>query len=151
MIREYNPATDMQHVLELSKRLTGFDFPDRIDVDFLSNVQRENLSADLEDSPMQSVIFVAEEDGIALGFVQLQVEKDWISRQRHAHLERLAVARAAEGKGIAKELMAYAEKWAKANNFPMITLNCFTTNKRAIGFYEHLGFEAETVKMAKQL
>jgi len=151
MIREYNPVTDKEQVIALSKRLTDFDLPSRIDIDFLGNVQRENLSADLEDSPMQSVVFVAEADDVLLGFVQLQIEKDWISRQRHAHIERIVVATEAEGKGIAKTLMERAEEWAKSNGFPMITLFCFTTNKRAIGFYEHVGYEAESVKMAKQL
>jgi len=149
MIREYNSATDKHQVLELSERLMDFEFPKRIDTDFLACIQRENFLADLERPEAESVVFVAEEGDVLLGFIELHVEKDWISKQRHGHIARIAVAADAEGKGIAKRLMAKADQWCQERDFPMLSLSVFKSNERAIAFYQYLGYEIETVKMVK--
>ncbi|MCL2606725.1 MAG: GNAT family N-acetyltransferase [Coriobacteriia bacterium] len=154
-IREYNSETDKKQLLELSERLMDFEFPVRIDTDFLACIQRENFEMDLDKPEDGQIIFVATDKNVdaevLLGFVQLKIEKGWISRQRHVHLERLAVSACVEGKGVAKALMAELERWTHFAGFPMVNLNVFATNERAINFYKHLGYEVETMKMAKEI
>jgi len=130
-----------------------FDFPTRIDTDFLAQLQMANFEADLDDPPKESVVLVAEEadTGTILGFIQLEPEKDWISKRRFGHIERVAVAHEAQGKGVAKELLQAADQWCKEQGFPMLTLEVFSANKHAIGFYEHLGFNNETQKMTRPI
>jgi len=166
IIREVNLAVDSAQLLKLSKRLNDFDVPQRIDADFFARVQMANFEADLADLEKDSFILVAvgeqdesgvvaggegdaEDGGAILGFVQVEVQKDWISKQRHGYISRIVVAKEAEGAGVAKQLMAAVEEWSQQQGYPIITLSVFAANQHAIGFYEHLGYEVETVKMVK--
>ena len=151
-IRTYTAPEDTKQLLELSKRLTDINLPARIDVDFFSCLQRENLAADLADPAQGEVMLVAlDDDDLLIGFLQLRIEKDWVSKRRTGHIARIAVAERAEGTGVAKALMVEADQWAHENNFPLLTLDVFSTNERAIAFYNHLGYEVETMKMVKRV
>jgi ribosomal protein S18 acetylase RimI-like enzyme len=39
--------------------------------------------------------------------------------------------------------------WAKDNGFASITLDVFAENERAVGMYEHLGYDVEAKRMVK--
>jgi GNAT superfamily N-acetyltransferase len=68
---------------------------------------------------------------------------------RHGHVSVLATTAAAEGTGVARELMRHAEEWTRARGLELLTLNMFAANARARAFYERAGFEQEMVKYAK--
>lgn len=57
-----------------------------------------------------------------------------------AVVHRLMVHPAAQGRGLAKQLMAHAEVLARAQGFRAIHLDCFTANPAALGLYERLGY-----------
>ena len=57
-----------------------------------------------------------------------------------AAVHRLMVHPAAQGRGLAKQLMAHAESLARAQGFRSIHLDCFTANPAAIALYERLGY-----------
>ena len=57
-----------------------------------------------------------------------------------AAVHRLMVHPAAQGRGLAKLLMAHAESLARAQGFRSIHLDCFTANPAALGLYERLGY-----------
>jgi ribosomal protein S18 acetylase RimI-like enzyme len=50
-----------------------------------------------------------------------------------------------QGEGLGAQLMAEAEAWLKAKGAPKLQLMVRSTNARAIGFYERLGYKTEPV------
>jgi len=76
---------------------------------------------------------------------------DYFSRKRHAYVEILAVAEAAAGRGLGRALLESAEDWGRRLGYTQITLNVFAANRAARGMYEHLGYQAETVRYRKPL
>lgn len=51
-------------------------------------------------------------------------------------IHRLVIDPKYQGKGYARKLMDFAEKFAKENNYSSIRLDAYTQNKRVINFYE---------------
>lgn len=51
-------------------------------------------------------------------------------------IHRLVVDPKYQGKGYARRLMDFAEKFAKENNYSSIRLDAYSQNKRVIDFYE---------------
>jgi ribosomal protein S18 acetylase RimI-like enzyme len=47
--------------------------------------------------------------------------------------------------------MLACEEWSRTRGYPLLTLNVFARNTRAISFYERLGYGADTLKYAKEL
>lgn len=65
-------------------------------------------------------------------------------------VHRLMVHPAAQGRGLAKLLMAHAESLARARDFRAIHLDCFTANPAALALYERLGYRRTgTARMRK--
>ncbi|WP_132220921.1 GNAT family N-acetyltransferase [Laceyella sacchari] len=63
----------------------------------------------------------------------------------------MAVAKEAEGKGVGKSLMRFAEKWAKEQGYGTIVLYVFANNKKARSLYEKMNYTEETIKYVKIL
>ena len=57
-------------------------------------------------------------------------------------VHRLMVHPDAEGQGLARALMAFAEKRALASGYASIRLDAFAENPRALRLYERLGYRA---------
>ncbi len=57
----------------------------------------------------------------------------------------LAVAPAARGTGLGRELMAACERWLVAHGVPKIQFMVRTDNAPVLGFYEHLGYQQQDV------
>jgi ribosomal protein S18 acetylase RimI-like enzyme len=55
----------------------------------------------------------------------------------------LAVAPAARGSGLGRELMAAAEEWVAARGIPKLMLMVRSSNTAVLGFYEQLGYVVE--------
>jgi ribosomal protein S18 acetylase RimI-like enzyme len=45
-----------------------------------------------------------------------------------------------QNQGIARKLMDFAEQRAMANGFAAIRLDCYSTNEKAVRFYENLDY-----------
>jgi GNAT superfamily N-acetyltransferase len=95
-------------------------------------------------------MFIAERDGRPVGFAHLHDTTD-LSGAPRAHLGDLAVAEEADGTGVGRALLAFAEEWARARGHDRIGLTAVATNGRAIGIYERAGYVADTVSMSKPL
>jgi len=77
---------------------------------------------------------IAELDGQIVGY-------EWSERyKRHAHLTRLAVHPAYQGRGIGAQLLHKAITDALASGVNMITLNTQENNYRSRALYERFGF-----------
>lgn len=57
----------------------------------------------------------------------------------------LAVADAARGRGLGRELMAAAEAWLVARDIPKIQFMVRTSNAAVLDFYDHLGYARQDV------
>jgi ribosomal protein S18 acetylase RimI-like enzyme len=70
---------------------------------------------------------------------------------RHAHISVVATTEAAEGSGVGRALLEYAEAWSRQRGYSLLTLNVFAANDRARRFYERAGLTAEMLRYVKPL
>jgi len=70
------------------------------------------------------------------------VEINWSTNDsdRNIVVHRLAVSPHHQGKGIARKIMDFAERWAAENNFDAIRLDTFSQNPRNQKFYKNRGY-----------
>lgn len=151
LVEEYQEAVDKESLLSLCGRLVDFELPARIDHEDFERLQYQMLKETLDYLDEKTTILVIKEDGNLLGFIELQTELDWISKQTQGYIARIIVDKETQGRGIGKKLMLEAEKWALNHQYKRIGLNVFLANERAYKFYHQLGYEAETIKMSKKI
>lgn len=79
-------------------------------------------------------LFVLDDSGTILGVVTMEIQGEAV------HIFNLAVAPEAQGRGLLRELIGFAEDAARRERKPKLTLytNVVMTKNRAI--YAHLGF-----------
>jgi GNAT superfamily N-acetyltransferase len=106
---------------------------------------RGSISNDLE----TETLFAYRENDVVLGIVVLNESQDeeygalnWSTSNddRNIVVHRLAVHPDHQGKGLARKLMDFAEKWAKENNYDAIRLDTFSQNPRNQKFYTNRGY-----------
>ena len=87
-------------------------------------------------------ILVSETEGELVGFVQLRRDRppDCVKAERPTEIQRLYVAKAWHGKGVAQDLMAAALAIAAARGADAVWLGVWEHNPRAIAFYKKWGF-----------
>ncbi len=88
--------------------------------------------------------FFIEVDGMPAGYLRLMEDyrnfplmKQW----KALELKRIYIDKAFHGKGLAQELMNFAENFAKENKFEVLWLGVWEHNNRAKRFYEKMGFK----------
>ncbi len=52
---------------------------------------------------------------------------------------------------MGQALVAACEQWAREQGYAFLSLETGAANTRAIGFYHHLGFQEEDVRLVKVL
>ncbi len=148
------PAThaDLPAVHTLIERLADFDLPPGRTARVIARADHPILLAQLQ-NPSDAVLFLIAEDdsGTPLGTIFANTIRDYFTGQPVAYVEVLAVSEAAAGRGLARRLMGEVEGWASARGYVRVDLNVFCANRRARGFYEHLGYHEETVRYVKPL
>ncbi len=97
------------------------------------------------------MIFVAEdEQGERLGCVSVSHDQHFTG-EGQAYIGELAVSEDAEGQKVGQALVVACEQWAREQGYPFLVLATGTANTHARGFYQHLGFLEEDVKLVKLL
>ena len=89
-------------------------------------------------------LFIACEDGIAAGFAQCQLRRDYVegtSSSPVGYLEGIFVSEEYRGREIARELLGECEKWAKENGCSEFASDCELTNSTSLAFHLAVGFE----------
>lgn len=94
-------------------------------------------------------LFVLLLDGSIIGTIVISTLMDeeyvpitWLSSNgNNLYIHRLSVHPKYQGKGYAQQLMDFAEKYAKTNNFTSVRLDTFSQNKRNQKFYETRGYQ----------
>lgn len=87
-------------------------------------------------------LFVAEEDGEVVGFVEPQVYEA-VYFLPLVNILGLAVRESHRGMGIGKALMEAAENWAKEIGATGVRLNSGADRTNAHAFYRNIGYEAK--------
>lgn len=144
---------DERFLIDLTPRLADFPLPPWRTVDEIAHGDRQILRDALHGRTDGATILVAEleSDGERAGYVFATTKSDYFTRADHAHVEVLAVDPHAEGRGVARALMAAVEEWSRSRGHTWITLNVFARNTRARGLYDKLGYEPEIIHYRKTL
>ena len=84
-----------------------------------------------------STVLAVVDDGVLVGTAMVGHDghRGWVYY--------LAVAPAARGSGLGRELMAAAEEWVVARGIPKLMLMVRSSNTAVLGFYERLGYVLE--------
>ena len=145
-------ADDKDFILSLTPRFVAFDLPKGRRKRETQTAIRADIERALQESPPSDHFFVAEDaDTTRVGFLHLQIQRDFFSGVRACHVSDLAVAPEYDGQGIGRALLARAETWARQHRCKLLTLSVFPGNTRARALYERNGFTADLLRMAKPL
>ena len=149
-IRSATPA-DRDFLAGLAERLADFDRPTWRSHEEIAEGDRRALFEAIDHPQPGTELFVAELDGVAAGCLLMWTLEDYFSQQWHAHVSVIAVTKDAEGHGVGRALMEYAEAWARKRGHTSITLSVFEGNRRAQALYERVGYAVEMRRMIKRL
>ena len=145
-------VADRDFILSLVPRLAEFGPPTWRDPAQMTATDLRILSDRLANPTPATAFFLAEdEQGVPLGFIQLQSGNDYYYHEKHAHIANVIVAREGEGRGIGRLLMEKGEEWARAQGFRWLTLSVFAQNVRAREVYKTLGYGEDIMKYVKEL
>ena len=138
-------------MLALMPRLADYDVPESRNPEHLwmhdAEMMRRWMVGDAE-----CLVHVAlDDDGTVLGFTMVSLRPELLSHEPSAHLEAIALDKAAEGRGVAKALLIAAEASAKAHGAESMSLHVFAVNSRARRLYERAGYDGELVRYIKRL
>ncbi len=151
VVREAKKA-DGEAALALLPRLAAFELPDSRTAEHLWRHDAALLQRWLADKTDNCFVHVAEEDGgKIIGVAITTTRPEILSHEPSAHLEALAVAVGAEGRGVGKQLLGAAEACAIEHGAQTITLHVFTSNTRARRLYEGAGFDGELMRYIKPI
>lgn len=147
------PATpdDIDDITSILPRLADFEVPENRNPDHLwqgdLNMFHEWAAGDRDDVD----VCVASSSGNVVGVAMLSARKELLSSEPSVHLEVLALAKSAEGFGIASALMDEVDSLAKLRGATSVTLHVFANNTRARALYERKGFDGELIRCIKHL
>ena len=126
--------------------------------DFFKIPQSDNFAVDFFDGMLAdstTSIFIAEENGQALGYVFCKLierpENPFTFAVRYLHIDQISVRPAAQGKGVGTKLIQRAIALALELNLQRIQLDSWGFNTDAHAFFEKMGFEKFNHRFWKNL
>ena len=134
----------------LAWRLTTFTLPAWRRPEHIAEADAKEMIAAIRDGTAGNEVFVAERDGATAGCLHMVETVDFFGL-KHGHISVIAVTPEAEGSGVGRRLMEFAEAWTRRRGHMLLTLNVFAANERARRFYERAGYAPEFVKYSKSL
>lgn len=117
------------------------------EIEFTPNVfaQKKGLQTIL-DTPSLGRLFVAKEEGLIIGMVNLLWSMSTALGEKVAWLEDVVVLPEYRSQGVGAALIAYVLNDAKESGCKRITLLTDRNNERAHIFYKRFGFEISTMQ-----
>ena len=102
----------------------------------------EELAAELAEIMKRddAAFFLAEDDA---GFAQCQLRRDYVEGTESSpvgYLEGIFVEKSSRGQGIARQLLAACENWAKKQGCREFASDCELDNEGSLAFHLALGF-----------
>lgn len=148
-VRPYVP-TGRTFVFSLAPRL-AIGIPPWRDPTVWAVTVQNWITENIEQHGQNSMVFIAEDDqGERLGFATVSHDTHFTGEPQ-AYVGELVTGAAMEGKGVGKALMQACEQWARQQGYRILSLATGAANERALGFYRHLGYLDEDVKLIKLL
>lgn len=144
-------AKDVKGILNLLRQVGQVHHEGRPDI-FRTGAQKYGASQVLAmlDSPA-TPIFVAVEDDKVLGYGFCMFKKyendPVIADHATLYIDDLCVDEACRGKQIGKAIYHEIVRYAKLRRCYNVTLNVWTCNPGAMGFYESLGLKPQKIGM----
>ena len=147
------PATadDRDFMDSLSSRFSSVPHVSWHDVTAMEGFQARHTAASLAPAEGSQTLVACAADGKRLGYIHLKPGKDGVTDEPCGYISLVATTKDAEGTGVATRLMAAAEDWARGCGYRLLSLDVFADNRRAVDFYQRVGFETETLRMVKPL
>jgi ribosomal protein S18 acetylase RimI-like enzyme len=143
---------DEPAIHRLAAELGAFPVPAWRTPSEIATADHAILRQALQSPRTDTLVLLAEgAPGEPLGVLFVSTRADYFTGRPHAHVEVVALDRAAQGRGLGYRLMAEAERWARERGYNAITLNVFAGNRRALALYERLGYQTETLHLWKSL
>ncbi len=141
---------DIPKILDLLLQVLNIHAEGRPDL-FIPNTTKytiEELMVMIKDD--NAPIFVADEDGEVLGYaftvMKRRLHNNNMTDIKTLFIDDLCVDEKARGKNVGRHIFDYVKAYAEAENVYHITLNVWSFNDPAIGFYEKVGMRPmETV------
>ena len=90
-----------------------------------------------------SMVFLAEENDVPVGFAQCQLRHDYVEGTEHSpvgYLEGIYVEPSFRGRGIARALLAAAENWVREQGCKEFASDCELDNRESLAFHLGVGF-----------
>ena len=140
IIREAT-KTDINNGL-LNVFIEGYRFHQNGRPDIFINLNNEDLREDLLKNFETLSFLVILEDNNIVGYLAYEIKG---RRAKKLHLDQLVISESFRGKGLGKKLMIEIKNITTKNNCNRIELDCWTFNKNALSFYEHLGFKKQRI------
>ena len=148
-VRQYVPA-DREFVLSLAPRLAIGIPPWRDPQKMIATVQGWITESIKQHGNKTMVIVAEDEHGERLGFATVSHDTHFTG-EGQAYIGELATSEEAEGRGVGKALAQACEQWAHEQGYRILSLATGAANERALGFYRHMGYLDEDVKLVKLL
>src|SRR4029453_9107906 len=104
------PGADARLRTGLAERLTSFSLPPWRTPDSIANADAGAMMEAIEAGSDDNQVVIAERDGVPVGCLHILVIKDFFGVS-HGHISVLATTADAEGTGVGRTLIAYAEQW----------------------------------------
>jgi len=90
-----------------------------------------------------ATFFLAMDAGEAIGFAQCQLRRDYVEGTESSpvgYLEGIFVAESHRGRGVARQLLAACEEWAREQGCREFASDCELENVQSLRFHLRMGF-----------
>ena len=143
MIRKAT-VLDLNSIMQITKACAKHMINQQI---FQWNEHYPNRNA-FKNDVQRGELYVYMQNNICMGCIVITTIKDveyvpieWLTKDKNIYIHRLAVHPKYQGKGIAQQMMTFAENFAKINGYFSVRLDTFSQNKRNQKFYETRGYK----------
>ncbi len=143
MIRKAT-VLDLNSIMQITKACAKHMINQQI---FQWNEHYPNRNA-FKNDVQRGELYVYMQNNICIGCIVITTIKDveyvpieWLTKDKNIYIHRLAVHPKYQGKGIAQQMMTFAENFAKINGYFSVRLDTFSQNKRNQKFYETRGYK----------
>lgn len=147
-LREFDFARDADEVCSWQQETYSLNFPDFRYTDSFSGAFRHDLRRGALDP--HHAIFVLD-DGQLLGFLWLVICENTWTGDRYGYVNNVYLLPSQRGHGLAREMMAHAERWFRSRGIKRARLTVTSSNAVACKLYESCGYETTRWEMEKEL
>ncbi len=122
-----------------------------LDVDWPYSKEGEEYFTD-KVSGKSGICFIALEDDKLVGYIAGSMMKPDSTRSVSvASLDNMLVEEEYRGNGIGTSLLEHFKKWAKAKGAGSVEVSAYFNNKKAIRFYQSVGFKKLAINLEKKI